>query len=181
MATVLLQVMAAAVLLRLPALAEEPALTEAPAPAEESTLPTPQGEVLLEVHGAVGRTNGDGVARFDRAMLEALPRAQLDTGTSVTDGVHHFEGVLMRDLLASVQVHGRTVVATALNDYVMTFDIAEFDRYDVLAAWSMDGNALQPSDKGPLWIIYPRNDYRELQDIRYDYRWVWQLVRLDVQ
>lgn len=143
--------------------------------------PAPGGDVLLEVHGAIGRAQADGVARLDRALLESLPRAQLDTHTSVTDGVHHFEGVLVRDILDHVQAHGQRVVATALNDYAIAFDADEFRRYDVLAAWAMDGQVLTPSDKGPLWIVYPRDAHKELQDIRYDYRWVWQLVRLDVQ
>jgi len=32
-----------------------------------------------------------------------------------------------------------------------------------------------------LWIIYPRSQHAELRDIRYDYRWVWQLVELRVE
>ena len=80
-----------------------------------------------------------------------------------------------------MQASGDRVRATALNDYAIEFDADEFQRYDVLAAWSMDGEVLQPTDKGPLWIVYPRDAHPELQDIRYDYRWVWQLVRLDVQ
>jgi len=45
----------------------------------------------------------------------------------------------------------------------------------------MDGERLLPSGKGPFWIVYPRNDVRQLQDIRYDYRWVWQLHQLTVK
>jgi hypothetical protein len=45
----------------------------------------------------------------------------------------------------------------------------------------MDGQTLSRDDKGPLWIVYPRDDHEALQDIRYDYRWVWQLYQLDVQ
>ncbi|MCI2394477.1 hypothetical protein [Aliiroseovarius sediminis] len=45
----------------------------------------------------------------------------------------------------------------------------------------MDDKALERSDKGPLWIVYPRDAHKELQDIRYDYRWVWQLSELAVK
>lgn len=144
-------------------------------------LPVPQGEVLLSVHGAIDRTNARGAAQFDRTLLEALPRARVTTHTSVTDGAHVFEGFLMRDLLARVGAAGSTVTATALNDYVIEFAMDEFTKYDVIVAWAMDGQALQVQDKGPLWIVYPRDQHRELQDIRYDYRWVWQLRRLDVR
>jgi hypothetical protein len=144
-------------------------------------LSRPQEQLALEVHGAIANTNSDGAALFDMPMLRALPSTVLETSTAVTDGVRRFDGFLMRDLLALVGATGSTVRAIALNDYVIEFAADEFDRFDVLVAYEMDGEALLPSDKGPLWIVYPRDQHAELQDIRYDYRWVWQLMRLDVE
>lgn len=152
-----------------------------PTLAEPDVLAKPEGEPVLQVHGAIGRTNLDGAAVFDMAMLKALPKVTLDTSTAVTDGVRRFDGFLMRDLLVHVAASGETVTATALNDYVIEFDASEFARYDVVVAYQMDGKPLLPSGKGPLWIVYPRDQHAELQDIRYDYRWVWQLTRLDVE
>jgi hypothetical protein len=103
------------------------------------------------------------------------------TSTSVTEGVNRFEGVLMRDLLDKVEARGETVVATALNDYVVEIPMDDFHDYDVIAALAMDGERLLPRDKGPIWIVYPRDDFEELQDIRYDYRWVWQLIRIEIR
>lgn len=147
----------------------------------DTPLPQPTGPVLLTVGGAISNTNGDGVAEFDRAMLEALPQVHIDTHTSVTDGVHVFGGFLIRDLLAVVGAQGDTVVAKALNDYVIDFPVNAFDEFDIIAAHTMDGRPLVPSRKGPLWIVYPRDDFPELQDIRYDARWVWQLYRIEVE
>ncbi len=144
-------------------------------------LPRPEGETVLEVHGDIANTNAGGVAYFDITMLKALPRTRLETSTAVTDGVRRFDGFLMRDLLGLVVANGSTVTASALNDYVIDFDAREFDQFDVLVAYEMDGAPLLPSDKGPLWIVYPRDRHPELQDIRYDYRWVWQLRRLDIR
>ena len=148
---------------------------------EMAGLPAPQGQLALEVHGAIANVNSDGAALFDMTMLRALPPTALETSTAVTDGVRRFNGFLMRDLLELVGATGSTVTASALNDYVIEFAANEFDRFDVLVAYEMDGEALLPSDKGPLWIVYPRDQHAELQDIRYDYRWVWQLMRLDVK
>ncbi len=144
-------------------------------------LPLPKGPLILEVDGALSRGNRDGAAHFDMEMLKALPVAQLETSTAVTDGTRRFEGFLMRDLLDHVGAHGSSVTAIALNDYAIEIDIEEFERFDVLVAYEMDGEALLPSDKGPLWIVYPRDRHKELQDIRYDYRWVWQLRWLEIQ
>lgn len=141
----------------------------------------PEGRVILTVGGEIGMTNADDEARLDAAMLEALPRERLTTHTSVTDGPQRFEGFLARDLLEALQAEGETVTALALNDYLAEIPITDFERYDVLLADTMNGERLTRRDKGPLWIVYPRDDHAELQDIRYDYRWVWQLHRLEVE
>jgi len=149
--------------------------------AQEPALPAPTGKVVLTVSGNISKTNRGNLAVFDDDMLGALPRTHLETTTVVTDGVKRFDGFLMRDLLAYVGADGGTVTAIALNDYVIDIPMEDFSRFDVLVATSMDGTRLLPSDKGPLWIVYPRDDHQELQDIRYDYRWVWQLIELDVR
>ena len=147
----------------------------------QRVLPEPEGTVLLRIAGDIGLTNQGNEAHFDRKMIKALPGQVLKTGTSVTEGVNRFEGVLMRDILAKVEANGETVVATALNDYVVEIPMEDFYHYDVIAALSMDGERLLPRDKGPIWIVYPRDDFQELQDIRYDYRWVWQLMHIEVR
>lgn len=144
-------------------------------------LPAPTAEVILEVHGKARRSAGYDHARLDRDTLSSLKRTELVTHTSVTDGPQHFSGYLMRDLLEYVGAKGKKVVASALNSYAIVFSSEEFDRYDVLIADTQNGKQLLPSDKGPFWIVYPRDQHSELQDIRYDYRWVWQLVRLDIE
>ncbi|EXL10603.1 molybdopterin-dependent oxidoreductase [Aquamicrobium defluvii] len=143
--------------------------------------PPPPAAPILSVYGAVARADADGAAHFDLEMLRALPAAQLETTTAVTDGVRRFDGVLMRDLLAHVGAQGKTLTARALNDYAIDIAIEEFDRFDVLVAYEMDGEPLLPSDKGPLWIVYPRDRHAELQDIRFDYRWVWQLRWIEIR
>ncbi|MDN2565615.1 molybdopterin-dependent oxidoreductase [Aquibium sp. A9E412] len=144
-------------------------------------LRQPDGAVVLEVAGRIERTNREGAAAFDRAMLEALPPARLETTTVVTDGVRRFDGFYMRDLLDRLGAQGETVRASALNDYAIDIPITDFMRFDVVVATHMDGERLEPRGKGPLWIVYPRDDHAELQDLRYDYRWVWQLDRLEVR
>src|SRR5690606_35297844 len=77
-------------------------------------LPLPVGGPVLEVRGAITRVNSDGAAYFDMEMLKALPAVRLETTTAVTDGVHRFDGFLMRDLLEFIGAHGTVVSASAL-------------------------------------------------------------------
>lgn len=162
---------AAALLLALPAaasLAAEP-------------LPPPTGPVILVVSGAVDVTNSARGAEFDRDMLYALGLTEISTTTAWTDGVQHFEGVLLRDVLERVGAAGTTITGLALNDYRAPIPFEEAALYDVLLATVMNGNEMQVRDRGPLWIVYPRDAHRELQEPLYNDRWVWQLRELQVQ
>ena len=137
--------------------------------------------VAQDIHYSVDNGTGSNTIYEDQIM--ALPMHEVATSTSVTEGVQQFEGVLMRDLLALMARHvpSETVVVGALNDYEVEIPMEDFIRFDVILAHSMNGTRLTPRDKGPWWIIYPRDDHEELQDIRYDTRWVWQLNRLDIR
>ena len=45
----------------------------------------------------------------------------------------------------------------------------------------MDGEELRVRDKGPLWIVYPRDDFPELDNRLIRSRWVWQVKELMVR
>ncbi len=53
--------------------------------------------------------------------------------------------------------------------------------FQPVLATKVDGRALTIRDKGPLWIVYPRDHHKILQDAKYDARWVWQLNKLHVE
>ncbi|WP_417260527.1 molybdopterin-dependent oxidoreductase [Celeribacter sp.] len=144
-----------------------------------SALPLAASEdkPVLQVTGAVANAP----VSFSMTQIQNMPATTLTTSTVVTDGVHHFTGVLLRDFLAELEAVGETITATALNDYIVDIPFADFEEFDVIVAYSMDGEALDRADKGPLWIVYPRDAHAELQDIRYDYRWVWQLMEIEVK
>lgn len=149
----------------------------------KQTFELPANQVVLTVDGLIEHTNMDGQAVFDLAMLQSLPASTIYTSTVVTDGVKRFDGLLVRDLFARLGVaeHAQYVEATAFNDYRVDIPLVDFYEYDVLLATHMDGQVLTLADKGPVWIVYPRDKHRKLQDIRFDYRWVWQLKRLTVR
>lgn len=149
--------------------------------AAEGALPTLRGQVILTVSGAIGTANSEGEAAFDRDMLAALPQHEIRTTTEWTDGVKVFRGPLVSDLLAAAGASGDSVVATALNDYSVEIPLRDFADYPAILAMSMDGVPLTVRTKGPLWIVYPRDDYKELQKPEMNSRWIWQLRSLEIR
>jgi hypothetical protein len=141
-------------------------------------LPAPTDRTLLSVSGDISATNADGAANFDRAMLKNLKVTKLRTSTPWTEGVHEFEGVLASDLMNAVGAKGDVVIATAINDYKVEIPAEDFTKYPVLLAWSMDGEELKIRDKGPVWIVYPQDQFAELQNLETKNKWIWQLKSL---
>lgn len=144
-------------------------------------LPAPLGPVILLVSGNIGVTNTPEGAAFDRQMLIDLGQTEVRTSTPWTDGVQVFEGVLARTVVERVEAEGATVKAAALNDYTVEVPLEDFLNYDVLLAMNMNGEEMRVSDKGPIWIVYPRDDVPELHNRLLHDRWVWQLKSLQVQ
>lgn len=146
--------------------------------------PVSGGEVLLTVSG-LGVADGDAAAprtlEFDRAALEAIGSGFLQTATPWTDGRPVFRGVLARDLLAAVKAEGVMVRAIALNDYRYDIPLSDFRDYPVLIAYEMNGEPLSIRDKGPLWIVYPLDQFSELQNSTTRRKMVWQLEELQIR
>lgn len=149
-------------------------------PAIAGDLPLPTGQVILEVSGKIGRTNRNNDAVFDKEMLKEIGISTLRTTTTWTDGIVTFEGVQFSDLLDFVNAQGTRVSAVAVNDYAIELDTAELRRYPVLLATKMNGQEMRVRDKGPIWVIYPRDDFPELASEDNNYKWIWQLKALKI-
>jgi hypothetical protein len=147
----------------------------------EEPLPPAEGEVILLVTGAIAVRNRAEGAAFDRNGLGRMPQQVLRTSTPWTDGVPEFRGVLLRDVLERVGARGKALIGHSLTEYHVRIPIEDAQRYRVLLATSMNGKLLIERDKGPVWIVYPRDTHPELRNALADSRWVWQLTRLEVQ
>lgn len=144
-------------------------------------LPRPTGDVILSITGSIGRTNAPMRADFDRGMLLALGEQSFTTSHSWADKPTTFTGVPVARLLDAVAARGTKIGAMAVNNYSVELDVAEMRRYPVLLAMKADGVDLQLRDRGPLWIVYPRDSFRELRDESHNFKWIWQLRSLELR
>ncbi|EDP65661.1 hypothetical protein BAL199_02514 [alpha proteobacterium BAL199] len=142
------------------------------------SLSQPQDKPLLQVTGQIKVKNVGETAVFDLAMLEGLGRTKLVTSTAWTEGRPEFEGVLLSTLIERLGASGAMAVAIALNDYKVEIPTDDFAKYPVILAYRMNGELLRIRDKGPLWIIYPQDDFPELKNKQTQAKWVWQVKEI---
>ncbi|ATJ83981.1 oxidoreductase [Halomonas beimenensis] len=148
--------------------------------AQAAPLPAPQGPVVLTVTGDIRHTNGDGVARFDRAMLEALPSRSIITDTPWHDAAGRFEGPLAEALLEAVGAQGDHVRVVALNGFEAEIPVSDFERYGVILAMTRNGEIMPIRRFGPLFVLYPFDAHPELLTEAIRFRSVWQVTRIQV-
>lgn len=149
--------------------------------AQAQDLPKPAGEVILTVAGKITRTNAEGRADFDREMLAKLGLVEMKTSHSWADKETVFEGVLASRLLDAVGATGERIKAVAINNYAIELETAELRKYPVMFAMKADGVELRRRDRGPIWIVYPRDSFPELKDEKHNFKWIWQLRSLEIR
>jgi hypothetical protein len=80
--------------------------------------------------------------------------------------------VPLRAVLNRVGARGKSMKASALNDYEISIPLEDL-RFEPLLAMKADGQVLKIRNKGPLQIGYPRDAHDVLHDVKYYARWVW--------
>jgi hypothetical protein len=144
-------------------------------------LEAPTGKVILTVTGGVARTNDNGAASFDLAMLQTLPQTTFSTTTPWYPQPRKFTGVLLRDLLAAVGATAGAINAVALNDYRVDLPPEDIAEHGAMLAYLLDDKPMSVREKGPLVIIFPFSDKPELRSpVRYS-RAIWQLRSLELK
>lgn len=144
-------------------------------------LKAPAGDVVLVVNGAITNTNGEGKASFDLDMLKALPAVTFKTKTQWTTGETTFTGVALKSFLEAVGATGKNLHSVALNDYAVDVPMSDAIEGGPIIAYTLNGEAMSPRDKGPLWIVYPFDSNKAYRTEAVYSRAIWQLTRIEVQ
>ena len=146
-----------------------------PISAHADILDAPKSRVLLEVSGLAE------TVRFDRAELEALGMHVIETTTDWTEGVQRFSGPMLVDVLTAAGAKGGELSAIAINDYTVKIPRDFAEQHGAMLALTMNGKPMSVRDKGPIWLVFPRDDEQALQRTNVNAYWIWQLARIDVR
>lgn len=153
-------------------------ILQAPHLSAANTLGTPTGPVVLRVEGNVTTANVETATVFDLAMLKSLGTLTFSSETEWTEGTPTFTGVPLKALIEKVGASGTEILAMAADGYAISIPFADIDHYTILLVYAIDGMELDPTDKGPLWVMYRWDQMspKEIEDKSPNA--VWQLEQL---
>ena len=157
-----------------------------------------EGPVLLTIAGKISKPNRgpadefmdvffgsqdvefENARQFDFKTLKELGFKKLTVGYEDWPKKFEFEGPLLRDVLAAAGANGETIVVKAIDGYAPEIPLNELETYPVILALKVDGKFLGLGDRGPAWVIYPRDDFPELSD-QDDSKFVWSTYYIEVK
>lgn len=148
-------------------------------------LPEPTGPVILTISGDIEHANSrsehqEPLIEFDLPMLEALNDTRFSTATPWTEGQPVWEGISIEKLLEFAGARSQHLKIHALDDYAVTIDDFDFGEYPVVLANRQNGKHMSIRNLGPLWIMFPFDNYPELLTEVNKSRAVWQVFRIEV-
>ena len=147
------------------------------ADAQDAAAPKP----ILSIGGNVQKRAGADTLDFDLVALAKLPQHSFVTRTPWYAQPRKFTGVLLKDLLAAVGGSGHTLRATALNDYRVEIPAEDWLQHGAMLAYLLDDKPMPVREKGPLVIVYPFDDKREVRTAVHYSRAIWQLRSLELR
>ncbi|WP_262184502.1 hypothetical protein [Pseudomonas sp. 5P_3.1_Bac2] len=119
-----------------------------------------------------------------QAQIDALPphsiSLQLPQALGI-EGFHSWHGVSVQDLLKLTDSNGQNLRIQALNGYYTVMPRSDIEHYNPVLANYRDGNKLSIRDKGPFMLIYPFQQYNELNQQLYMNRSVWQINEIHIE
>ena len=136
-------------------------------------------DTVLVVSGNTSAESSQGIV-FDMAALQNLPSTKITTSNPWIKGAAEFTGVRISALLESVGAQTNDIEARAANEYKFKLTGIDFDKYPIIIAYLKDGNPMEFRELGPLWIIFPFDDFPELLTSKNKAASVWQLTDIEV-
>jgi hypothetical protein len=120
------------------------------------------------------------VYHFTEKDLLGLKPYTIKTSTTWTP-VSAFTGPKLSDVLDKVGATGTILEMHALDDYTYSIPVSDAKQYGVVLAYSVNGERIKTDRFGPIFVIYPRDDYEELRKPTAEAKFVWQLSRIVVK
>ncbi|WP_423393048.1 molybdopterin-dependent oxidoreductase [Burkholderia sp. LMG 21824] len=140
--------------------------------------------LMLDVTGEIGKFTQKYPKNFHFSEDDLLKLRiyQITTSTPWSQQAI-FKGVRLYDILKIVDARGSYVDIKAYDDYTVSdIPISEISKYQPILAFERNGERLRLSDYGPLFLVYPRDQFPlELKKSQYSTREIRQIKEISVK
>lgn len=140
-------------------------------------------DVFLTISGKIGKTTNVANNTYEMSEREflALPTSAVTTSTQWTPK-SDFAGPLLSKVLDEADAKGKKLRLVALDDFSVEVDADYLENYGTILATTKDGVRLTIRDFGPIFVMYPRDSFREELDTPAAAAYlVWQLCGIEVE
>ncbi len=146
-------------------------------------IPAPSGEAIVTISGAISAKNSGETLVLDMATLEKFGLVKYDVNDPWLNAKNTYTGVLMSEFLKIIGASpsATTVVLTALDDYQVEIPIADIQKWPILLATQTNDEYMTLENNGPTRIIYPFDDYSEIDQVATKDLWVWNIKTIEVR
>lgn len=150
--------------------------------AASDNVPSPNGDVVVTVAGAVSKSNSGSSIELDIATLEAMGLVKYSVHDPWLNEDLEFTGVLLSAFIDAVGVSpdATTLRFHAIDDYEVDLSIADVRRWPILLATQTDGQPMGLEDKGPTRVVFPYDQFPEIDQLTYKDLWIWQITSITV-
>ncbi|HEU0021363.1 MAG TPA: molybdopterin-dependent oxidoreductase [Dehalococcoidia bacterium] len=145
-------------------------------------IPAPSGEVILTISGNLSVTNVGDSLQLDMPTLERLGLVKYSVLDPYLNKDTAYTGLLMSDLARVLGVTEPAEVFhfVALDDYQVELTLAQVQRWPILLATRANDEYMSVENSGPTRIIFPYDTHPELNPIRYNDLWIWNIESIKV-
>lgn len=113
-------------------------------------------------------------------QLRALPQVSITTDTPWTEVPTEYEGPTLWSVLNTIGVTASNLEMVALNDYSIRLNSDRITQEWPIIARLQNGKTMSVREKGPYWLMFPFDDYEELQTETFYALSIWQLSQIKV-
>lgn len=110
-------------------------------------------ELQLTITGNIQSENG--AIYFSPGDMAASKPTDIVTSSPWTSGKTVFRGVLLRDILKSVDAQGTVLKASAVDGYTVEIPISDAEDFDMIIAYRLNGVALERIFMVPFGLFIP--------------------------
>lgn len=140
-------------------------------------------DVFLTISGKIAKTTDSANNAYEMSEHEflALPASTVTTSTSWTPK-SDFAGPLLSKVLSNADAKGTKLRLIALDNFSVEVDAGYLEKYGTILAASKNGVRLTIRDFGPIFVMYPRDSFKEELDTPAAASYlVWQLCGIEVE